>query len=128
MCLPLLSLGALAPTLSAQSSPYRSPGLPIAGSLGQNTRFDNDFNPAIGVVVDGALDAEGGQDGFDLFLRHIEPNMASQIDPQRSGLCGGGLRGPRDPTVEEAAVQFTGQAPRSDLRAGRFCLDFGKQM
>ena len=126
-----LCLSASAPALRAQSTPFQSPGLPITGPLGQTTRFNNDFNPAIGVVVDGALDyldAAGGQDGFDLFLRHLELNMASQIDPNAWAYAVVVSEDLETPIVEEAAVQFTGLAPRTDLRVGRFFIDFGKQM
>jgi hypothetical protein len=128
---PLAGAALTAAPAWAQTVPFQSPGLPITGPLGQTTRFTNDFNPAIGVVVDGVLDylnPDNGEQGFDFLLRHLELNMASQVDPNAWAYAVVVSEDLESPVVEEAAVQFTGLAPRTDVRVGRFFIDFGKQM
>jgi hypothetical protein len=131
IAVPLVSAALTATRGWAQTVPFQSPGLPITGPLGQTTRFTNDFNPAIGVVVDGVLDylnPDNGEQGFDFMLRHLELNMASQVDPNAWAYAVVVSEDLESPIVEEAAVQFTGLAPRTDVRVGRFFIDFGKQM
>ena len=53
----------------------QSPGQLGMGGLGQVTRFDNGFNPAISFSVDSLgeyADVEGGDDGFDFTLRRLD--------------------------------------------------------
>ncbi|QDU69162.1 hypothetical protein [Engelhardtia mirabilis] len=128
----LLTLPALlAAPAAAQGSAFQSPGMPPPSSLGQSDRFSSDFNPAIGAAIDGFasyLDADGAGDGFDLELRLIEVNLAANVDPDLWAYIVLTSEGGETVAVEEAAVQYTGLDSNLTFKAGRFFVDFGKQM
>jgi hypothetical protein len=128
------TLGALAviatPAL-AQGPSLQSPGIPLGAQLSQTTRFSNEFNPAIGFVFDilgSYTDVDEGRDGFDIELRSLELTAAAYVDPNAwayavlVGEPGEGVE------VEEAAVRYLGLPGNHTLQAGRFFVDFGKQM
>lgn len=126
----LALLGGATPLL-AQGPTVQSPGMPPGAQLSQTTRFSNEFNPAIGLVFDilGAYsDVDGEDDGFELDLRSLELSVAAYVDPDAwayaviVGEPGEGLE------VEEAAVRYLGLPGNRSLQAGRFFVDFGKQM
>lgn len=132
-----LSLGAalaLAPAneAAAQDTPFVTPGMPQLRRLdaGQTDRFTNDFNPAIGAVIDAFADwsdPDGGEDGFDMSLRSLELTLNGRIDPNWWGyavMVGAG----EEFEVEEAAAHYTGFGDNTTVRLGRFFADFGKQM
>lgn len=116
---------------SAQGPAFQTPGMPTGGRLGQTDRFSNDFNPAIGFVFDflGSYTTEDGdgEDGFDLELRTLELNGAAYVDPDAWAYAVI-VAGEEEIGVEEAAVIYSGLGGHHDLRAGRFFVDFGKQM
>lgn len=130
---------ALTLPLHAQGAAFQTPGMPRAsalpsdastGSTGQSTRFDAGFNPAFSFVVDALADqvnAKGGDDGVDLSLRVLELAAQAWVDPKAWAYF---IAAADEETVnvEEAAVHYTGLGGNSTLRAGRFFIDFGKQM
>ncbi|MCA9000804.1 MAG: hypothetical protein KDB61_02690 [Planctomycetes bacterium] len=119
------------PTL-AQGSGFSTPGMPQRSATGQTDRFSNEFNPAIGGVIDAMLtflSEEGdGEEGFDLTLRSFEGTINTWIDPNTWAYAV--LVGNEDEalSVEEAAVTYQGFGGNSSVKAGRFFVDFGKQM
>ncbi|MFT5288749.1 MAG: hypothetical protein ACI82F_000806 [Planctomycetota bacterium] len=127
--LNLLSLLLLASPAAAQ---FSTPGMPVRKSTGQTDRFSTEFNPALGGVIDSLLtfrEAKGaGEDGLDLSLRSFEGTINTWIDPDTWAY--GVLVGTEEEgiEVEEAAVTYEGFEGNSTLRAGRFFVDFGKQM
>ena len=127
--LPLVPL-ALAGTAGAQSaSGFTSPGMPRTSD--QSTRFDNDFNPAIGFVLDALgsfYDGEASEeDGLELGLRSGEMNVAAWVDPT-AWAYGTIVYSGEETALEEGAIHYTGLGGNSTIRAGRFFVDFGKQM
>jgi len=108
----------------------QSPGQAQFGGLGQTTRFSSEFNPAIGFVIDAFTDYVDNdeQDGFDAELRLVELNAATYIDPDTWGYVVFSSEGGEAPEVEEAAVVYSGFEGTTTVKAGRFFLDFGKQM
>ena len=110
----------------------QSPGQLGMGGLGQVTRFDNGFNPAISFSVDSLgeyADVEGGDDGFDFTLRRLDLLAAAWIDPNAWGWAVVAYEGEEGELVlDEAAIEYVGLPGRHTLRAGRFFVDFGKQM
>lgn len=138
-----LILSASAPlALHAQGSPFQTPGMPAVqggGSAppapsgdasGQVSRFSSEFNPALSFVLDGLLrhvDVDGADDGFDLSLRAGELGLTAWVDP-RAWAYGIVVFTEDEVALEEGAVQFTGLGAHRVLRAGRFFVDFGKQM
>jgi hypothetical protein len=127
----LLTCAALAATslpAAAQRAAIPSPG-GYGDGLGQTTRFDNEFNPAISFVVDviaDYFDVSGEADGLDIQLRRIDLLIADWIDPnayawvtiayEEEGLV-----------LDEAAIEYIGLPGRNTMRFGRFFVDFGKQ-
>lgn len=127
----LAVLVSTAAPLLAQGPAVQSPGMPPGSQLSQTTRFSNEFNPAIGLVFDilgTYTDEKDGRDGFDLELRSLELSAAAYVDPDAwayavlVGEPGEGIE------VEEAAVRYLGLPGNHTLQAGRFFVDFGKQM
>ncbi|MBM3976834.1 MAG: hypothetical protein FJ299_07585 [Planctomycetes bacterium] len=131
-------------SLHAQGSPFQTPGMPlvkqpVAGqgdgkadgqSAGQSTRFSSEFNPAISFALDGLLthaDFDGDEDGFELELRSGEIGINAWVDP-RAWAYGIVVFAEDEVALEEGAVHFTGLGGHRVLRAGRFFVDFGKQM
>jgi hypothetical protein len=140
---PLLAglvLAGLAPRAAAQGPAFQTPGMPGSGipgtpaMLGQTTRFSNEFNPAMGFVVDTLFDyasfeEPGAQDGFDASLRLFEFTGAAWIDPKAWAYTVVAAEGESEGIgVEEAALNYIGFGSHWNVKAGRFFVDFGKQM
>ena len=126
----LLLLGSIA---TAQGPAFRSPGMSSysGGELGQTDRFSNDFNPALGFVIDGWVDwraPDEGENGGDMSLRVMEANASAWVDPNAWAYVVVVADDAENIGLEEAAVVYTGFEGNSTLRAGRFFVDFGKQM
>jgi len=107
--------------------------MPGRSASSQVDRFSNDFNPAIGAVLDVVADyletdgATTGENGLDLRLRAAELNVSSWLDP--SAWAYGVVVFAEDEVVlEEGALQYVGFDNNVTLRGGRFFVDFGKQM
>lgn len=134
----VVSAFALSSTAAAQAPAFQTPGMPVvpqrtqpaSDATGQTGRFSNLFNPAIGFVLDTVvdyLDADEGEDGFDFSLRSGELAVSSWIDPS-AWLYGVVVYADDEVALEEGAVHYTGLGSNTTLRAGRFFVDFGKQM
>ena len=98
----------------------------------QVTRFSNFFNPAFFFVVDAAADwqnaaGRSADDGLDTSLRTLEIGAQTWVDPNAWAYFIGATEG-EELAIEEAAILYTGFENNSMLRAGRFFIDFGKQM
>ena len=122
---------ALATGAHAQGPAFQSPGLSPYSTMGQVNRFSTEFNPAMGGVIDAFLDysdPDAGEDGFDTQLRLMELNVSSFIDPNMWGYVVLVSEGGEGVEVEEAALEYIGFDSNLTLRAGRFFVDFGKQM
>jgi hypothetical protein len=151
-CLAPLTVAALAAPAPAQQSPFQSPGmvqLPSASAgaaasegagqegaeatgTGQTDRFSSVFNPAFSFVVDVVVDSvdsddEFAEDGVDLDLRIVEFGAQSWVDPNAWAYFVAASDG-ESVELEEAAVHYTGLGSTTTIRAGRFFVDFGKQM
>ncbi len=130
--LQALALISLTGPVLAQGPTFSTPGMPQGGRTGQTDRFSTEFNPAIGGVIDALLThrwADGaGEDGFDLSLRSFEGTINTWVDPNTWAY--GVLVGTEQDgiAVEEAAVVYEGLGGNSNLKVGRFFVDFGKQM
>jgi len=100
-------------------------------SYGQTDRFSNDQNPAIGLVADAHalwVDSDDEEvDGLELDLRSLELGAAAWIDPSSRAFATI-VAEEEELAVEEAWVQYLGLGERTGVRAGRFFVDFGKQM
>ena len=126
----LVLVVASAPALG-QGPAFQSPGMSRYGATGQINQFSNEFNPAIGFVIDSFADWESddsGGDGFDLELRILELNAAAYVDPKAWAYVSLSSEDLGSVDVEEAAVEYIGFESNSTLKAGRFFVDFGKQM
>ncbi|MDF1800563.1 MAG: hypothetical protein P1V81_15405 [Planctomycetota bacterium] len=125
---PLL-FASLAPEAAAQGSAFSSPGMPNA--TGQTTRFDNEYNPAIGFSFDALLASfnadHSDEDGLEIDLRSAEMSLASWVDPTAWAYATIVFDG-EETSLEEGAVHYTGLGGNTTIRAGRFFVDFGKQM
>ncbi len=100
------------------------------GRLDQTTRYDNRFNPAIGVVGDFVFVASGQRDSFDFHdqfdHRGAEVNILGRIDPSAYYAAVIHAR-PDSVELEEAyGVVDQGLIDTLSLRAGKFHYDFGK--
>ena len=132
--LPALSaatcLLGLAPPGAAQASALNSPGMPSSGDASQVDRFSSEFNPAFSFVFDFLADytfSEFDEDGFDLQLRTGELSVNAWIDP--SAWAYATIVYAEDEVVlEEGAMLYMGLGMDSTVRAGRYFVDFGKQM
>lgn len=118
---------------NSQGTTFVTPGMPTLGrrvSSGQVTRFTNDFNPAFSFIVDAQAqvsEAENGPDGADAFLRVFELGANAWVDPNAWAYFVA-VAEDEGIGIEEAAVHYTGFGNKNVLRAGRFFVDFGKQM
>ncbi len=118
-----------------QGTVFQTPGMPnmgirISSGMGQVTRFSNEFNPAFSFIVDAAaeaVDTDGGRDGFDAALRSFEFTGNAWIDPYAWAYFVG-VYEDEALEIEEAAIHYIGLGSRNTIRAGRFFIDFGKQM
>ncbi len=118
-----------------QGTVFQTPGMPnmglrISSGMGQVTRFSNEFNPAFSFIIDAAaeaVDSDSGRDGLDAELRSLELSGNAWIDPRAWAYFVGVVE---DETLnlEEAAIHYIGLGSRNTIRAGRFFIDFGKQM
>lgn len=125
----LLLSTLLTPSLSAQV--FTTPGQPRGRASGQTDQFSSELNPALGLVLDLLADqtqSDGdGEDGLDLTLRALELSANAWVDP--SAWAYAVLVGDEEEfSLEEAAVHYVGFEGNTTLRAGRFFVDFGKQM
>jgi len=115
----------------AQQPVFTTPGMPqFRRARGQTDRFSSEFNPAIGAVLDGILDwldTEGGESGLDAELRTLEVTLNGRVDP-RWWAYAVVVASEEGFEIEEAAAQYTGFDSHTTVRAGRFFVDFGKQM
>lgn len=132
--LPFTIVSALFVTPSAalaQRADITSPGTTPGGALGQSTRFDNDTNPAISLSFDVIGDWTeyngASEDGVNLELRLLDVLMAGWIDPNAYGWTTVAYHD-GELELEEAAIEYVGLPGNHTLRAGRFFVDFGKQM
>lgn len=118
---------------NSQGTRFVTPGMPTLGrrvSSGQVTRFTNDFNPAFSFIVDAVADyneREDGPSGADAFLRTFELGGNAWVDP-RAWAYFTAVAEDEFIGVEEAAVHYVGFGDKNTIRAGRFFIDFGKQM
>lgn len=126
-----LWLIAAAP-VEAQTPSFQSPGGAWGGGFGQTTRFDNDFNPALSFTVDAMGEHtwfDGStKDGFDLSLRRFDVLAAAWVDPTAWAYGTVAYHDGHELELEEAAIEYVGLPGNHTLRAGRFFVDFGKQM
>ncbi len=126
------ALAALTASASAQAG-ITSPGMPRRSSfsqMAQDSKFANNFNPAIGGVLDTLADyvsSDVEEDGFDLSLRVFELTAAAFVDP-RAWVYAVIVMNEEEIELEEAAGTYVGFEGNSTLKAGRFFVDFGKQM
>lgn len=115
----------------AQGTTFQTPGMPIWAASGQVDRFSNDFNPAIGALLDGFGDYivtdDDEAEGLDLYLRSFEMTVNGRVDPNWWGYAVI-VYADEEVTLEEAAVTYSGFEDNTTLRFGRFFVDFGKQM
>jgi len=132
LVLPLLPLPA-----AAQGPAFQTPGMPIlpqppspTADSGQADRFASVFNPAFSFIVDAVLDHvdadRPAQDGFAAELRTLEIAAQAWVDPDAWAYFTGASED-ESLAIEEAAIHYVGLG-RSTFRAGRFFVDFGKQM
>jgi hypothetical protein len=134
------TLAALPPAAAAQGAVFQTPGMPsypappsstTPEDSSQASRFSSVFNPAFSFVVDVVgdyLDSDGSSDdGFDLELRTLELTGQSWVDPNAWAYFVAATDGD-ELGIEEAAIHYTGLGGNSTIRAGRFFIDFGKQM
>jgi len=100
-------------------------------NAGQTDQFSNEFNPAIGGVIDAILDYadidDSDEEGFDLTLRSLELTTNAWIDPN-AWVYAVVVADEEEIELEEAAVHYIGFEGNTTLRSGRFFIDFGKQM
>jgi hypothetical protein len=133
-----LGVLTLAWPASGQAPAFQTPGTPVyppapqggAPDSGQADRFAGVFNPAFSFIVDVTadyVDFDQGADGFDASLRVLEMGAQAWVDPHAWAYFIGAAE-EEELTIEEAAVHYTGLGGASTIRAGRFFVDFGKQM
>lgn len=137
LCLPFVLL-TLSPPAAPQSPAFQTPGTPVyptqpAGrdDYGQNDRFASVFNPAFSFIVDTAVDyvdydSSAEDSGFDAQLRIFEAAAQAWVDPSAWAYFVGAAE-EEELAIEEAAIHYIGWG-NSTIRAGRFFIDFGKQM
>lgn len=121
--------------LNSQGTVFQTPGMPnmglrISSGMGQVTRFSNEFNPAFSFIIDAAAeasDSDASGDGADAGLRVFELAGNAWIDPKAWAYFIGAVD-EEAINLEEAAIHYIGLGSRHTLRAGRFFIDFGKQM
>ncbi len=136
----VLASSSFTPLALAQGPAFQTPGMPTqpgatqgySPDSGQSDRFSNRFNPAVSFVIDAAIDhisndAAGAEEGLDLALRVLEFGAQAWVDPKAWAYFVGAAD-EESLNIEEAAVHYVGFGERTTLRAGRFFIDFGKQM
>jgi hypothetical protein len=131
-----------APPLMAQGAVFQTPGMPqmpatyassqgTPADSGQANRFSSVFNPAFSFVVDTLGDYTGNSgtsdDGVELQLRSLELAAQAWVDPDAWGYFVAASDG-ESLDVEEAALHYVGLGGHNTIRAGKFFIDFGKQM
>jgi hypothetical protein len=98
---------------------------------GQIDRFSRDYNPALSLSFDAFadyLEASGsGEDGMSMEMRTMEVLGAAWIDPTAWMYATVASEG-SELSLEEASLQYLGLGDAYTVRAGRFFVDFGKQM
>ncbi len=98
--------------------------------MGQVNRFTSLFNPAFSFILDTVGDYTDNQrtrDGFDARLRVFELAANAWVDPNAWAYFIGAAE-EESVNIEEAAIHYLGFGGHRTLRAGRFFVDFGKQM
>lgn len=132
---------SLTPPVLAQGPVFKTPGMPSVPSnyaapgsstdSGQANRFSSSFNPAYSFVIDSILDSlhnsGTSSDGEQITLRSMELAAQSWVDPDAWAYFVAASDG-ETLNVEEAALHYIGLGGHSTIRAGRFFIDFGKQM
>lgn len=106
-------------------SPF--PGFMGQGDSGFTSRFDNAFNPAIGLIIDSlaVFSEEEGEEVDNFDLRTVELNIASQIDPLGWAYLVAAFE--EDEFELEEAVFLMDRLPANmTLRVGKMLADFGK--
>jgi len=123
----------------AQSTPFQTPGMPsqtygaqASGQtdMSQANRFSSVFNPAFSFVGDFVADyrSGGGEPvGWNMNLRNLEVMAQAWVDPTAWAYFVAASDG-EALNVEEGAVHYTGLGGHNTIRAGKFFIDFGKQM
>lgn len=136
--LALCCLSAFTVPLWPQGPVFQTPGTPMiprnpseAAESGQADRFASVFNPAFSFIVDAAadyvdFDQTSDDSGFDADLRVLEAAAQAWVDPNAWAYFVGAAD-EEELTIEEAAIHYVGLG-KSTIRAGRFFVDFGKQM
>ena len=123
-----LAVASHSPTF-AQGPAFSTPGM--AQSSSQTTRFDNTYNPAIGLMFDVFagyhIADDKNLDGFDASLRTGEVTLSAWVDP-KAWAYGVVVFSDEGVDLEEGAVHYVGFEGNETLRIGRFFVDFGKQM
>jgi hypothetical protein len=123
---------------AAQGAGFETPGMPVypeqgpPADSGQTDRFSSVFNPAFSFIVDTALDyvdpgSSSEDDGFAAHLRVFELAGNAWVDPDAWAYFVGAAD-EESVNLEEAAIHYVGLGPHNTLRAGRFFIDFGKEM
>ena len=136
LLLASLSIVTLGSQTAAQRAGIESPGTPTGGGVGQSTRFDNEFNPAISLTADLLIDHVefdgASKDGTNLRLRRSDLLLADWIDPSAYAWATIAYEAEEDGEsefgVEEIAIEYVALPHNFTLRGGRFFVDFGKQM
>jgi len=131
-----LALVTLGSDALAQRAGATSPGAPSGGGVGQTTRFDNEFNPAISltadVIVDNTEVKGSSDDGLNIRLRRSDLLLADWIDPSAYAWATIAYEAEADGEsefgVEEVAIEYVALPGNFTARGGRFFVDFGKQM
>jgi hypothetical protein len=136
----LLALAALSASGLAQAPAFQTPGMartPMMNastteSSGQSDRFSSAFNPAFSFILDTVADYvdpddANADDGLAIELRTLEIGAQAWVDPSAWAYFIGVTDG-ETVAIEEAAVHYKGLGGNTTIRAGRFFIDFGKQM
>jgi hypothetical protein len=133
-----LFLGLSTSLAAAQGPAFQTPGTPVipmkpaqSADSGQADRFASVFNPAFSFLVDAVLDhvdfdQNSDDSGFKAEMRTLEMAAQAWMDPDAWAYFVGATEG-EEVAIEEAAIHYTGLG-KSTIRAGRFFIDFGKQM
>jgi hypothetical protein len=123
----------------AQSTPFQTPGMPSQTygaqpsgqtDMSQANRFSSVFNPAFSFVGDFVADYRSGGGnpvGWNMNLRNLEVMAQAWVDPTAWAYFVAASDG-EALNVEEGAVHYVGLGGHNTIRAGKFFIDFGKQM
>ncbi|KAA3613499.1 MAG: hypothetical protein DWQ01_02960 [Planctomycetota bacterium] len=119
--------------LSTFQDPSTMPGFLGQSRAGFTTRFDNTFNPAIGVVLDALGEFSSASQNAGRFnkvrMRTLELDIASRIDPLGWAYAVAAFvdTGTETEVELEEAAAWLDQLPNNfSVRAGRYLADFGK--